>query len=258
MSVEACARLVEAGDPDRFMAAMAAPVAARSVLFPLYAYNLELARVPWLTKEPMIAAMRLQWWRDAVAEAAEGALPRAHEVMTPLAGLIAQARLPVAVLDAVAEARTADSERAPFAETAALTGYLDATAGGLMWLCALGLGAPAGAEAAVRAVGRAGGLASWLQAVPELAARGRVPLPDAGEAAVAALAREGLGWLAEARAARGSVPAAARPALLAAWQAGPILRMASREPGRVAQGGLRLSEFARRGRLLWQASTGRW
>ena len=34
---------------------MAAPVAARRVLFPLYAFNVEVARAPWVTQEAMIA-----------------------------------------------------------------------------------------------------------------------------------------------------------------------------------------------------------
>ncbi|MFN5827641.1 MAG: phytoene synthase, partial [Rhodobacterales bacterium] len=38
MTVAACAALVQRGDPDRFMAVMAAPVAARARLFPLYAF----------------------------------------------------------------------------------------------------------------------------------------------------------------------------------------------------------------------------
>ena len=44
MSLDACARLVERGDPDRFRVAMAAPPSAREALFPLYAFNLEVAR----------------------------------------------------------------------------------------------------------------------------------------------------------------------------------------------------------------------
>ena len=72
MSFDACAALVERGDPQRFRAAMAAPPEARRVLFPLYAFNVEVARAPWVTQEPMIAEMRLQWWRDALEEIAMG------------------------------------------------------------------------------------------------------------------------------------------------------------------------------------------
>ena len=78
MTVAACAGLVERGDPDRFLAVMAAPPAARARLFPLYAFNLEVARAPWVTQEPMIAEMRLQWWRDAVEMlAGDGPVARA-------------------------------------------------------------------------------------------------------------------------------------------------------------------------------------
>ncbi|MEY8838550.1 squalene/phytoene synthase family protein, partial [Cribrihabitans sp. XS_ASV171] len=99
----ACAALVERADPERFRAAMAAPVAAREVLFPLYAMNVEVSRAPWVTAEPMIAEMRLQWWRDALAEIAGGGPVRRHEVVTPLAAVLAPGQ--AAMLDGYVEAR---------------------------------------------------------------------------------------------------------------------------------------------------------
>lgn len=249
MSVEACAALVERGDPDRFAAVMAAPVAARGRLFVLYAFNLEVARAPWVTKEPMIAEMRLQWWRDIVAEAGAGKAARAHEVAGPLSALIREAGLPVEVLDRLVEARRWDVYREPFEDRAAFDAYLEDTGAGLMWLAGRALGAADGAEAALRGIGRAAGLAAFLRAVPELEARGRIPLVDGRAEAVAALAREGLGWIA---AARGELRRAgpARAASIAGWQAGGLLRLAAAEPARVAEGRLQLSEFARRWGLL--------
>jgi phytoene synthase len=88
MSLQACADLVARGDPDRFRAAMATPPEARAVLFPLYAFNLEVSRAPWVTEEPMIAEMRLQFWRDVAEEIGQGARPRAHEVCAPLAAVV--------------------------------------------------------------------------------------------------------------------------------------------------------------------------
>ena len=88
MTIEACASLVRDGDPDRFAAAVAAPVPARAVLFPIYAFNLEVARAPWVTAEPMIAEMRLQWWRDVLSEIEAGGDVRRHEVATPLGAAI--------------------------------------------------------------------------------------------------------------------------------------------------------------------------
>ncbi len=246
MTLDACAALVQRGDPDRFAAVMAAPLAARARLLPLYAFNLEVARAPWVTREPLIAEMRLQWWRDVVAEDR----PRAHEVAGPLHALIREAQLPVPVLDALIDARRWDVYTEPFADRAAFDSYLDATAGGLMWLsvCATGRGA----EPAARDLGWAAGLAGFLRAVPELQARGKLPLADAGHDALADLAREGLRRLKRARA--GGVPNAAA---LSAWQTEGLLRQVLAEPSRVTGPGLGLSEFDRRRLLVWQSLTGR-
>ncbi|HEX9857195.1 MAG TPA: squalene/phytoene synthase family protein [Paracoccaceae bacterium] len=258
MTLDACAAIVERSDPDRFAACMAAPLAARARLLPLYALNAELARVPWVSAEPMIAEMRLQWWRDALEEITSGDSAQGHEVLAPLAEVIRDAALPGDVLDRLVAARCWDIHRDPFADRAAFDAYLEDTGAGLMWLAARALGAPAAAEPVVRDAGWAMALAGFLCAVPELEARGRVPLIDGRPQAVAALAGEGLARLRKARAARASLPRDARPALLAGWQTAGLLRLAARDPFRVAEGRLRLSEFARRGGLLWAALTGRW
>ncbi|MFZ1470789.1 MAG: squalene/phytoene synthase family protein [Paracoccaceae bacterium] len=255
MSIDACASLVDRGDPDRFAAVMAAPGWARELLFPLYAFNLEIARAPWVAQEPLVAEMRLQWWRDVVETAHNGAA-KAHEVAQPLHGLIRDAGLPVAVLDRLIAARRWDCWREPFDDLAALETYIDDTGAGLMWLAARALGAPDGAEGAVRAYGWAAGLANFLRAVPELQARGRHPLPKGTD--IAALAGQGLDRLAQSRAGRKTLPKAAAPALLPGWQTEAILRIAASDPAAVTEGRLQLSEFHRRGRLLLQAFSGRW
>jgi phytoene/squalene synthetase len=194
--------------------------------------------------------MRLQWWRDVVENAASGAA-RAHEVAGPVHDLIRETGLPVAILDRLVAARRWDCWSEPFADATALDTYLDETGGALMWLAGRALDAPDSAEGTLRAYGRAAATASYLRAVPELHARGRHPLPEG--LAPATLARRGLDWLAEARSSRGRVPPVVRPALLSGWQTAPLLR-------RFAAGAERaeLPEFTRRGRLLWQAATGRW
>lgn len=245
--------LIERGDPTRHLALIAAPPVARAALAPLYALNLELARAPWASKEPMIAEMRLQWWRDALEDLQNGTI-RAHEIMAPLADVIQTRALPLDVLDQMAAARRWDIYSDPFEDQAAMDAYLDDSAGGLMWLCGKALGGTD--EVALRDFGWAAGLAAYLQAVPELAARGRIPLLDGRDQGVAALAQRGLDRLMRAR--KTGISAQARPALLAGWQTEPLLRLAVKEPGRVGEGQLQISEFARRGALLWQAFTGRW
>ncbi len=252
MSLAACAAMVERGDPDRFAATMAAPVGARSRLWPLYAFNLEVARAPRVTKEAMIAEMRLQWWRDVVAEP----LPRAHEVAGPLHTLIHDAALPLETLDRLIAARRWDVYSDAFADRAAFDAYLDDTGAGLMWLAALALGAAPQTEVTFRAFGWATGLANYLRAVPELEARGRVPLIDGRPQALQELAQDGLRCIANARQNPARLGRAA-PALLVGWQTRSLLTQVARDPMAVAEGRLGQSEFSRRLGLLRAAWTGR-
>jgi phytoene/squalene synthetase len=232
---------------------MAGPVAARAVLFPIYAFNLEVARAPFVSDEPMIGEMRLQWWRDALEEIRAGAPPRSHEVVQPLAEVAWATPLPLEVLDRLAAAHRVHVERAGFEDAGHLDEFLEATGGGLMWASAAALGAGAELEARVRARGWAAGLAAYLRAIPALEARGRRPLPDGRPEAVRALAEQGLEKL---RAARGPVPAAVRPALLAGWRARATLRRAAADPGRVARGALDGSALVARAGLLRRAVFG--
>lgn len=250
----ACAGLVQRADPDRFRAAMAAPVAARAVLFPLFAANVEIARAPWVTQENMIAEMRLQWWRDAMEEIAQGKVPRRHEVVTPLARGIDAAG--AALLDGLIEARRWDIYRDPFADEAAFEDYLQKTSSNLLLAAVRALGD--GDEDVVRDLGYALGLANYLRAIPALEKAGRVPLLDGRDDSVAALARDGLERLKRARARRDQVSRTAAPALLSAWAAGPVLAQAVKEPQRVKAGALGVSDFRNALSLMWRAQTLRW
>lgn len=257
MTLEACAQLVQRGDPDRFLATMAAPPRMRDRLWPIYAANLEIARAPFVTREPLIAEMRLQFWADTVAEARAGHAPRSHEVAAPLNALIQRHDLPVAPFEALIDARKRDISRAAFPDADALIDYLDATAGSVMALAAQALGAGQGAMPVVADLARAAGLANWLAATPALQAVGQPVLPhDVSDAAP--LARLGLQHLRRARAARAQVSPALLPALLTGWQSGAILARAANAPERVNAGRLASPEIQRRGSLLLRAALGRW
>jgi len=175
MSLQACADIVAKGDRDGFAAVMAAPVEARRILFPVQAFALEVAKAPWASQEPVIAQMRLQFWRDAVEEA-EAGKARAHEVAAPLAEAV-EAGVPGGPLVALVDAREWDIAREPFADEAEFWAYIDG-AGGLIWAAAKGLGAPESAEAGLRGWGRGAALARFFAAVPELESRGLMPLVD--------------------------------------------------------------------------------
>lgn len=242
--IAACARLVQAGDPDRFRAAMAAPVAARAVLFPLYAFNVEVARAPWVTAEPLIAEIRLQWWADVLDEIAAGGPVRRHEVATPLARVLDAAGADI--LRANVNARRRDAQRLAMDSVAALQAYVADTGGALLWAVARALGS--GQETRARAIGTASGLANYLAAVPAFLARGINPLPDMSEAQFAALIDAQLAALPTTRASRPQ-----RIAELAAWRARSLMSRARRDPAAVPQGRLAEPEALSRLRLIGRA-----
>ncbi|MEM0937398.1 MAG: squalene/phytoene synthase family protein [Pseudomonadota bacterium] len=254
MSIAACAEIVARGDPDRFLAAMSAHVPARALLFPIYAFNVEVARAPWISSEPLIGEMRLQWWRDVLEELRSGAPPRAHEVVTPLAEVARAGHLPFDVLDRLVVAHRVHIDGPGFDAIEDLERFLEETGAGLMWASARALGASAGFEPTVRAYGWGAALASYFRAIPSLEERGRRPLPDGRPEAVKALAERGLAHLAKARNA--GLPRAVKPALRAGWRAELTLRRAASAPGRVAAGALGESEFRRRAGLLRRVLTG--
>ncbi|QFT63370.1 squalene/phytoene synthase family protein [Roseivivax sp. THAF30] len=246
-----CAAAVERGDPGRFRAVMAAPVAARAVLFPIYAFNLEVARAPWVTSEAMIGEMRLQWWRDALAEIAEGGMVRRHDVVTPLALSLAPG---MAVrLDRLVGARRWDLYPEPFEDDAHFHRYIEETGGLLLLAAASSLG-PVD-EAAALDAGYAAGLAAFFRAIPELESKGRQPMVDGRPEAVAALARGGLERLRQAR--HGRISKEARPAFLATWEAEPVLKAAARAPERVKDGTLTPGPAKSAARLALMKATGR-
>ncbi len=255
MTVAACAALVERGDPDRFLATMAAPPEARARLFPLYAYNLEVARAPWVTREPLIAQMRLQWWQDAVAEVIEGKTPRLHEVMTPLADVIRSAALPGSVFATLVTARQWDIDGVAFADEEAVIAHIDRGAGSLAVLGALAMGASPDQETALREAAIAGGIANWFLAVPALEGLGRKPLAHATLAEVRNLADYGLGML-DRHARTDFGPAV--PALRTGWRAKALLTQARADPQAVPDGRLGTSEFRRKFSLMRKVWSGRW
>ncbi|NOD91589.1 squalene/phytoene synthase family protein [Ruegeria sp. HKCCD4884] len=252
--VKACAALVQRADPDRFRAAMAAPVAARALLFPIYALNVEVARAPWVTQEPMIAEMRLQWWRDALQEIAEGTTVRRHEVVTPLSRVLSPHL--AGVLDEYVAVRRWDIYRDPFEDQGHFDAYINHSSGSLFLASAQTLGVAD--EDVLRDFGYAVGVANWLRAIPELENRGRVPLLDGTPDGVRALAQTALERLNKARANPAAISAEARPALTAGSLAGWVLKQAAARPERVASGTLIPGEMRQRLSLMWTVSSGRW
>jgi phytoene synthase len=239
--------LVRRVDEDRWLASRFAPPDARARLIALYAANYEIARTAEVVREPALGEIRLQWWRDALEEAANRAPPREHPALQEIVR-----RFPEAApqLRAIAQARRADLEPAPFQTWADIERYLDATAGALMRLAveACAPEANAAARPFVAAAAQAWGLVGLVRASSFWQARGRTILPREDGTPGAMLARAEAACAAVR--AMPAPPSATFPALgYAALLPGYLraLRRQRREPALIV----------RQLRLIAAAATGR-
>lgn len=233
---EYCADVVRRLDRERYLAALFAPQAARARLLALYAFNTEISRVRETVSEALIGQMRLQWWREAIAEFRTGKV-RAHPVAQALAAAFAERAPRAELIERLLEAREFDLDDAPPPDTATLESYAAGTSAALHQAAVDLLGeASDAASHAARHVGIAWALLGHLRAVAFHARQRRVYLPVDRLAAqgvdidalfegrpgpgLAAVARDIAGRAVEhldaARALRRDVPRGALPALLPA------------------------------------------
>ena len=138
----ACEDVVRRHDPDRYFSALFAPEDKRRHLYVLCAFYYELVHVVQVVREPMIADIRLAWWRETV-EGARAGKPRDHHVAVALAETLAGCDLPAALFERMIEARALDSGPDVFADRRAVEDHADATTGTLMRMSARVLGAAA-------------------------------------------------------------------------------------------------------------------
>jgi NADH dehydrogenase [ubiquinone] 1 alpha subcomplex assembly factor 6 len=160
-----CMEEVRRFDHDRYLTLLFAPPDKRPALFALHAFNLEIARVRETVRETMLGQIRLQWWRDALAEAREGR-PRQHQVLLALAPSLAGPLQP-GWIDELLTAREFDLRESGPDTIAELKAYVAGTSSTLVQLSLdIWGGANPAAREAAHHVGMAWGLTGLLRAVP--------------------------------------------------------------------------------------------
>lgn len=173
-----CEQLVRTGDKDRFLATLFAPEKYRRALFALYAFNLEVARVRELAREPMAGEVRLQWWAEVLSGAGRGEIA-ANPVAAALREVVVRYRLPPQMLADLIEARRFDLYDEPMSSLAALELYALKTSSAVIDLAARVLND--GRDPGISHITRHGGIAyaitGLLRALQIHAARGQLYIP---------------------------------------------------------------------------------
>jgi 15-cis-phytoene synthase len=211
-----CETLVRAGDKDRFLATLFAPAEHRAAIFAVYAFNLEIARIRELAREPLAGEIRLQWWSDVLSDALGGGSRgevEGHPRNSGLADLrrsisadlgqargpsisadLGQARGPVAaallatiakyrlekkLLQALVDARRFDLYDEPMRTLSDFEAYADAASANLIALCTqiLDNGREPNIGALAHHAGVAHAVAGLLNAFPVHARRGQLYVP---------------------------------------------------------------------------------
>jgi phytoene synthase len=173
-----CEEVVRAGDKDRFLATLFAPEKYRRPLYALYAFNLEIARVRELAREPMPGEIRLQWWRDALLGSGQGEAA-SHPVVAALREVVVRYRLPPEALADLIDARTFDLYDDPMPSVAGLETYAAQTSSALFDLAARVLrdGKEPGAADLIGHAGIAYAIAGLLCALPVHGSRRQLYVP---------------------------------------------------------------------------------
>lgn len=266
-----CASQARTFDYDRYVCALAAKPGYLRPLMALLAFNVEIARTRELVHEPTLGEIRLQWWREGLAEAFSGR-PRSHPVLEEVADLAAGLSQPL--MQALVDGRARDLADEPFADLAALEGYLASTAGRLAEALARACGAMRAATfQAAQAVGFAWGMVGIVRAVPFHASVGRVLLPadmlaangvaeaslragtpQAGLASVLeGLTARASGRLTQARALRREIEIDALPALLPAGLADLYVRRLEKSRFRIFESPIALGPLVAPASVMWNA-----
>lgn len=239
---------------DRYLAALLSARRHRETLIVLAAFAGELQRIPFLASEPMMAAIRLQWWRDELMTAANGNVRRSgHHLCDALLDVAASHNLPFGLMQGMIDAAEVELDATPLADAGEVRQVLIKFDAALFELAGIVLGANAS-----RNVWHAAGIAyGAADRVAEFRWRQRRGLQvyTSREASSAAEAGELIDLtkaaMDEMRARYGEFDTATRCALLPLATVVPRLRLVAVSNEEAEAGPVALSHWARARAVLW-------
>lgn len=124
---------------DRYLSALLLARRNRAQLATLAAFAGELQRIPFIVSEPMMARVRLQWWRDALVAGVQagrhtGAEGSGHPLADAVLMTAKECALPIGLLQGMIDAAETELEPDLFADTLAVDQIMNKFDGALFEL----------------------------------------------------------------------------------------------------------------------------
>ncbi|MEO0635971.1 MAG: squalene/phytoene synthase family protein [Pseudomonadota bacterium] len=157
-----CVYLVRSENRPRYISLVYAAQELRPALCALFAFEIEIARIPNLVQEPMAGELRLQWWRDAIRLG-----DRSMPLAAALVATIDEHALSISTFDALLDARISDLYADPPATLGDAEGHAGETRSVIYQLACQILHGPRAADFYDRS-GHAGVLSYWLDGMASL------------------------------------------------------------------------------------------
>ena len=224
--IEFCASLLKESDPSRFRSIMAAPEKLRPYYFVIFALNVEVSKAPYLTNEPLIAEIRLQWWLDVLDEIIDEKAVRKHAVATPLSKCIGKSH--ARELKKFVLARKWDIHFNGFDSLTELKKYLYETTG-ILFQVAAGRNVVT-KDKYFHDACMAIALANYLSATPELKRAGKLPFAGLSPIEVGEQCRIAIANLKTAKSNMENFTERERWVLFTGWKSEKILTKIFRNP----------------------------
>ena len=263
MSLESCANLLFRGDRDKFIAVTLTPVKIRRILFPIFAFNLEMSRIPWVASDPVLAEIRFTWWENELCEIFNNANGHKHEILDALSDVVSCRNLSLDLFLSIIEARRFDIYSDPHDCLETQITYIKKIFSSLLELVYRGVVKEIDDDSieVVRKLGFALGVANLMRAASILISRGKLPFyrPEKVSTkkfeiisnshflleAIEILSRLGLESLMHARQGNRCLESSARLAMLCSCSSFSILEKANRAPEKVLEGRCNISSIRR-------------
>ncbi|CAL4060580.1 unnamed protein product, partial [Meganyctiphanes norvegica] len=176
-STEYCLDSIRKYDYENFLATLLLPKGCRQSAIAVRAFNIEVAQIQDLTSEPLMAKMRIQFWRDTLDQIFAGKPPK-QPIASELCRAIEKHKLSKRWLRNIINSREQQVDIKQYTNMAAVEEYSEKSNASLYYLLLQCLGIEnIHSDHAASHIGKAEGIVKLLRGIPHHGVRRKVYIP---------------------------------------------------------------------------------